>query len=196
MWFSVLGNPISSDLKTRRNLWKWDRDGNAPKIITRVAFQFHAIMSRRPVASLVYYILHNKESGWRYSRRISRDHQLRGRKLRGTRIEGLKLPERGPIQRKPNVKSSFQINTWSDLWAIILPVEEQQQQFKSPSQKRGEQMMGRDGGRLGSTWNAIETPSWGCWVSDIITVRKGLNAAALGGGWSIRGTWPWRWWKH
>lgn len=44
-------------------------------------------------------------------------------------------------------------------------------------------MMGRDGGRLGSTWNAIETPSWeGCWVSDIITVRKGLNAAALGGG--------------
>lgn len=87
-WFSVLGNPISSDLKTRRNLWKWDRDGNAPKIITRVAFQFHPIMSRRPVASLVYYILHNKESGWRYSRRISRDHQFRGRKLRGTRIEG------------------------------------------------------------------------------------------------------------
>lgn len=88
-WFSVLGNPISSDLKTRRNLWKWDRDGNARKIITRVAFQFHTIMSRRPVASLVYYILHNKETGWRYSRRISRDHQLmRGRKLRGTRIGG------------------------------------------------------------------------------------------------------------
>lgn len=81
-------------------------------------------------------------------------HESRGRRL--------KLPERGPIQRKPNVKSSFQINTWSDLWAIIiLPVEEQQQQFKSPSQKRGEQMMGRDGGRLGSTWNAIETQSWG-----------------------------------
>lgn len=115
-------------------------------------------------------------------------HESRGRRL--------KLPERGPIQRKPNVKSSFQINTWSDLWAIIISPVEEQQQFKSPSQKRGEQMMGRDGGRLGSTWNAIETPSWGCWVSDIIAVRKGLNAAALGGGWSIRGTWPWRWWKH
>lgn len=35
------------------------------------------------LASLVYYILHNKESGWRYSRRISRDHQLRGAEIEG-----------------------------------------------------------------------------------------------------------------